>query len=137
MVKLKENKVQTEHSSIEPLPLPPRVYLPLSQHIGKPTSFIVKVGDEVLVGQKIADSDAAITSPVHASISGKISMIVNWSHPVIGMCKAAVIDGDGKDELASTHPLSPEEVNRLSPEQIRSIVREAGIVGMGGAGFPP
>ena len=137
MVKLKENKNLTEHHRIERLPPPKRVYIPLSQHIGKITSPIVKVDEEVSLGQKIAGADAAISSPIHASISGRITAIQNWPHPSVGICKAIVIDGDvSKGSSSTTGYLLPKEIERLTPEEIRRIVQEAGIVGMGGAGFP-
>ena len=136
MVKLEENKDHTEHYRIERLPLPKHAYLPLSQHIGKINSPIIKVGDEVLLGQKIASVDAAIASPVHASISGRITAINNWPHPGIGMCKAIVIESDGKDMLSTSRQPLDKEIERLTPDEIRSIVREAGVVGLGGAGFP-
>lgn len=136
MIKLKENKRFTENSPIERLPQPQRAYIPLSQHFGKVTSPIVNVGDQVLLGQKIATSDAAVSSQVHASISGKVTAIQNWPHPTLGICKAIVIESNGKDIQPTTpNPLS-QEVEKLTPDEIRQIVREAGIVGMGGAGFP-
>ncbi len=136
MVKLEENKTLTARYPIERLPPPRQVYLPLSQHIGKMTSPIVKVGDEVYLGQKIADSDAAVSSPIHASVSGKVIAIQNWPHPVAGVCRAIVIENDDKDTLYAKRCPTAEEIERLSPEDIRRIVRDAGIVGMGGAGFP-
>ena len=136
MVKLEENKVYSENRRIENSPIPGKVYVPLSQHIGKITTPLVKVGEEVFLGQKIAASDAAVSSPVHASVSGKVTAIRNWPHPTQGVCKAIVIDNDGKDTQSATRNQLPEEIERLTPDQIRQAVREAGIVGMGGAGFP-
>lgn len=136
MVKLEEYKIYTENSPIERLPQPQRVYIPLSQHFGKVTSPIVQVGDQVLLGQKIATSDATVSSPVHASISGKVTAIQNWPHPTLGICKAIVIESNGKDIQPITPNPLPQEVEKLTPDEIRQIVRDAGIVGMGGAGFP-
>jgi electron transport complex protein RnfC len=136
MVKLEENKVCSENRRIENSPVPGKVYVPLSQHIGKITTPLVKVGEEVFLGQKIAASDAGVSSPVHASVSGKVTAIRNWPHPTQGACKAIVIDNDGKDTQSATRNPLPEEIERLTPDQIRQAVREAGIVGMGGAGFP-
>ncbi|KPK39082.1 MAG: hypothetical protein AMJ78_09030 [Omnitrophica WOR_2 bacterium SM23_29] len=136
MVKLKEYKIYTENSPIERLPQPQRVYIPLSQHLGNVTSPIVQVGNQISIGQKIASSDAPVTSPIHASISGKVTAIQNWPHPSLGICKAIVIENDGKGTLATTTFPSPEKIERLTTNEIRTIVREAGIVGMGGAGFP-
>jgi len=136
MVKLEENKIYTENCPIEKIPQPRQVYIPLSQHIGKIPLPTVKVGDQVHIGQKIASSDSDISSAVHASVSGKVTAIQNWPHPIMGICKAIVIENDGKDTLAPARHLLPEEIERLTPDEIRKIVREAGIVGMGGAGFP-
>ncbi|MFH1778958.1 MAG: electron transport complex subunit RsxC [Candidatus Omnitrophota bacterium] len=135
MIRLKENKRFTENSPIERLPKPQRVYIPLSQHFGKVNSPLVNVGDQVLLGQKIATSDAAVSSPVHASISGKVTAIQNWPHPTLGICRAIAIEADGKG-LEPTQPTPLKEIEKLTPDEIRRIVREAGIVGMGGAGFP-
>jgi electron transport complex protein RnfC len=136
MVKLEESKTHTEHHPIEKLPPPKQVYIPLNQHIGKPASPTVKVGEEVFLGQSIAASEAAVSSPVHSSVSGRVTAIVNWPHPTVGMCKSIVIENDGKDTLPDTRYPLPEEIERLTPDEIRGIVRQAGVVGMGGAGFP-
>lgn len=137
MVKLEENKRYTENKTIEKLPLPLRVYIPLSQHLGNVCSPEVKIGDSVLAGQMIGKAQAHVYAPIHASVSGKVAAIQDWPHPALGRCKAIVIESDGLDKSPShqvTKP--PEEIDRLSPEQIRNIVFEAGIVGMGGASFP-
>lgn len=136
MVRLEENKHYTEHKAIEALPAPNRVYIPLSQHLGKPAISLVKAGDTVLTAQKIASVDAHVSSPIHSSVSGKVVAIQDWPHPVLGRYKAIVIENDGlhRKQFNGQRPL--EEVEKLSEEQIRSIVSEAGIVGMGGASFP-
>lgn len=137
MVKLAEEKHFTEDKVIEKLPLPSFVYIPLSQHLGKPCNPEVKIGDSVSVGQKIAAVDAHVFAPIHASISGKITALENWPHPVLGKAKAIVIENDGQDNRLSSLVLRPsDEINKLTVEQIRNIIFEAGIVGMGGAGFP-
>jgi electron transport complex protein RnfC len=136
MVKLEEYKHDTENKPVEVLPLPQKAYIPLSQHLGKPCSPLVKVGDSVGLGQKIAVSEAGVSSCVHASICGKVIAIRDWPHPVLGRCKTIIIEGDGTDRLPFTVYRLPDEINNLTPQQIRDIVQEAGIVGMGGAGFP-
>jgi len=145
MVKLEEHKHSTEDKPIENAPLPSRVYIPLAQHLGKPCESLVKPGDLVLLGQKIADARAHVFAPIHASVSGKIVAIQDWPHLVLGRCKAIVIDNNG-EEGPQSHPSaslgtgkvakSPEEIDSLTPDEIRNIVFEAGIVGMGGASFP-
>jgi len=137
MVRLAENKHFSEHKAIEKLPLPSKAYLPLIQHLGKICSPVVKAGDMVSLGQKIADIQANIYSPVHASISGKVIAIYDWPHPVLGRTKAIAIEGDGQDETLKHQSVkASEEIDRLTPEQIRKIVLDAGIVGMGGASLP-
>ena len=80
-VKLAENKI-TAGKAIEKLPLPDEVILPLSQHIGAPARALVKRGDKVLTGQKIADSDRPVSAPVHASLSGEVSSDSEVRKPV-------------------------------------------------------
>ncbi|MBU0710262.1 MAG: electron transport complex subunit RsxC [Candidatus Omnitrophica bacterium] len=145
MVRLEEHKHQTENRAIQKLPVYGRVYIPLSQHIGKICAPLVKAGDSVALGQKIAAADSHVYAPIHASVSGKVVAIDDCPHPVLGNCKAIIIDSD--ESLARTQnlpvpsaiegePKTPEEIEDLSAEQIRSIVLEAGVVGMGGASFP-
>ncbi|MBI4707473.1 MAG: electron transport complex subunit RsxC [Candidatus Omnitrophica bacterium] len=136
MVRLAECKDRTEHKLIEALPLPKKVYIPLSQHLGKICVPEVKVGDEVVRGQLVASAQAHVHARIHASISGKVTAIQDWPHPVLGRCKAIVIEGDGSDKLQAANPKGQAEVDSLTAEQIRNMVFEAGIVGMGGASFP-
>jgi len=136
MVRLEEHKHGTEHKAIEKVPLPDRVYIPLSQHLGKICVPLVKVDDLVATGQKIAATEAWVYSPIHASISGKVVSLQDWPHPVLGRCKTIVIESDGLDKSQISNSKSQTETENLTPEQIRNIVFEAGIVGMGGAGFP-
>ncbi len=135
MIKLEENKYRTEDRAIEKSSLPKRAYIALSQHLGKPCNPKVLAGDTVFTGQKIAAIDAHIYAPIHSSVSGKVASIQDWPHPVLGRCKAIVIESDGLDSPQSTVH-SPQNIDRLTPEAIRNIVFEAGIVGMGGASFP-
>lgn len=136
MVRLEENKQRTEDKAIEKLPLPAKVYIPLSQHLGKICHPEVKIGDAVAVGQRIASVQAHVSSIIHASISGKVVSIQDWPHPGLGRCKAIVIESDGKDASSVFRIPSSEEIDRLTLDQMRQIVFEAGIVGMGGASFP-
>lgn len=138
MIKLEEHKTQTESKKIEAAPPPARVYIPLSQHIGTITSPLVSIGEEVLLGQKIAGAKAHVSSFIHASVSGKVSAITDWPHPVLGQCKAIVIENNNKDELLNKNqaPLPKEKIDKLSAEELRNAIQEAGIVGLGGASFP-
>ncbi len=118
------------------MPLPARVYIPLSQHIGRPCIPLVKTGDSVLAGQKIAAVETGMHAPIHASVSGKVVSIQDWPHPALGRCKAIVIENDGQEKSEIRNPKSETEIKNLTPDQIRNIVFESGIVGMGGASFP-
>lgn len=136
MVKLEEHKKQAEDSVIEIVPLPSKAYLSLSQHIGKICSPLVKIGDTVCSGQVIAAAQVGLYAPIHASISGKVASIQDWPHPILGCSKAVIIDGDGLDRDKEQGTRNKEQINNLTSEEIRKIVFEAGIVGMGGASFP-
>lgn len=137
-VKLEEHKERTEHKQIVASALPGKVYIPLLQHLGKPLDIIkVKAGDIVKRGQLLATSDKGLFSPIHASISGVVKSIQDHPHPVSGFCRAVVIEGDGLDEpCPEMIARSAEEVDALSVDELRRIVFEAGIVGLGGATFP-
>jgi len=136
MVRLAENKHFSENSAIVKLPLPARVYLPLIQHLGKICNPEVKIGDTVSLGQKIASISANVYAPIHASISGKVTAIQDWPHPVLGRAKAIVIEGSGQDNESVFSLKNQKEIDKLTPQDLRQIVLEAGIVGMGGASFP-
>lgn len=130
-----EVKEPTADKPIRIMEPPKQVVIPLHQHTGAPCEPLVERGDEVKVGQQIGESRAFISSPVHASISGRVIRIDTFPHPVGTMVLSVVIESDGRDEV---HPeVAPKgDISELSPEQIRAIVREAGIVGLGGAAFP-
>jgi len=127
-------KEATSTLQIERMAAPKTVIIPLQQHIGAPCEPLVAVGDHVLIGQKIGDSSAPISAPVHSSVSGKVVAIEQRPHPNGRLVMAVVIENDFADEKVDVKPQPPLE--QLSPEQIVKIVREAGIVGMGGGGFP-
>ncbi len=109
------------------------VYIPLIQHIGAPLSPIVSVGDEVLCGQKIGDVDAFVSSPVHSSVSGTVKEIKKYLHSNGTMVDTVVIENDFKYK---TIPQQKKNFRKTPSDEILHIIREAGIVGMGGAGFP-
>lgn len=136
MIKLPEFKHTTENIPIQRAGAPQVAYIPLSQHIGRMCAPLVKAGDYVCAGQKIAAVDAHVYSPIHASISGEVGSIQDWPHPVLGKCPAIRIDSDNNDKKCDASARREEEILKLSPQQIREIVFEAGIVGMGGASFP-
>lgn len=108
---------------------------PLSQHIGAPAKAIVKVGDEVLVGQKIAEAGGFISAVVVSSVSGKVKKIEPRVTAGGAKSISIVIENDG--QYTAIEGLGEDrDATKLSKQEIRDIVREAGIVGLGGAGFP-
>ncbi len=125
----------TRKNNIEVAPLPKRVVLPLQQHTGAICEAIVNVGDSVKVGQKIAESKAFVSAPIHASISGKVIMIGKALHPVLGECNAVVIESDGKIEWDESVKRR-DNIEKLTKDELKNIIKEAGIVGLGGAAFP-
>ena len=124
-----------EPSRGNPIPLqPPLVIIPLRQHIGTPCRPLVKVGDQVKIGQKIGDGEG-LCVPVHASISGTVTAIGPNLHPGGGMVDAITIRNDGQNTLSpDLNPVPDPET--LTAEELLDRIREAGIVGMGGAAFP-
>ena len=130
-----EHKEYSEHKDLTRFPAPAIAVIPMAQHLGAPATPVVQVGDYVKVGQKIGEPSAFISAPVHSSISGTVIAIEDRPHANRGQCLSVVIQSDGKNELHES--VKPQgDLDSLSPEQIVAIVREAGIVGMGGAGFP-
>ena len=130
-----EGKEPTEHKALVRFPAPENVVIPLSMHLGAPATACVNVGDTVKMGQKIGEAAGFISAPVHSSVSGKVIAIQDLPHATRGTCTSIVIENDGKDLLdESIQPNKPLE--ELTPAEIIEIVKNAGIVGMGGAGFP-
>ncbi|MCM1187842.1 MAG: electron transport complex subunit RsxC [bacterium] len=107
---------------------------PLSQHIGAPAKAIVAKGDRVLAGQKIAESGGFVSAPVYASVSGTVKAVEPRRVVTGDMVMSIVVENDGLYEDVGFYPVAPLE--KLSGGEIIEIIREAGIVGMGGAGFP-
>ncbi len=121
--------VTTFHSIV-----PKQVVIPMQQHIGAPCTPLVSVGDRVLRGQKIGDGEG-LCVPVHASVSGKVVAIEPRPHTSGRMVNAVVIENDMQDECVPAKPLD-KPLEQLSNDDILGTIREAGIVGMGGAAFP-
>ncbi len=132
----KENKDQSNQSEITDAGIPPQLIVPLQQHIGQRAELVVTVGDKVLKGQLIAAAHGPVSVAVHAPSSGIVTAIEEHEvpHPS-GMNDLCVfIETDGKDEWCKLSPC--DDYSTLSPTVILGKVREAGIAGMGGAGFP-
>lgn len=113
---------------------PKQVVIPMAQHIGAPCKPIVSVGDYVKMGQKIGENAAPVSAPVHASVSGKVVAVEPRPHPLGDMVLSIVIENDFQDTPEYMDPLTEEELK--NPESILHRIREAGVVGMGGAMFP-
>lgn len=107
---------------------------PLSQHIGAMAKPLVKAGDRVLVGQKIAEKGGFISANIHSSVSGTVKAIEKRLVATGGMVDSIIVENDGMYEEAT--PIFSGNPDELSKDEIIKIIEEAGIVGMGGAGFP-
>ena len=130
-----DHKQDTANSAVTELKASEIMVYPLSQHIGAPCEPIVNVGDRVLTGQKIGDSSAFVSAPIHSSVSGTVKAIENRLHPNGKKILSVVIDNDFKYEM---HPdiYKHHDINELSKKEKLDIIREAGLVGLGGATFP-
>ena len=135
-----ENKKLSENAAIQVVATPKQVAVLLSQHLGAPCVPIVAKRDKVTAGQMIGKSDAFVSAPIHSPVNGTVKDITLQSHPVIGRTMAVIIDVDEADN-APRQPAPGQftkdfDPAKYSPEEICTAVQDAGIVGMGGAGFP-
>ena len=130
-VKVPHNK-NTEDCKIIRMPAPDKVVLPMQQHIGAPCIPTVKVGDTVKVGQIVGDSDKFISAPIHASISGTVTKIADTFLANGRQAPAVTIESDG--EMAMFEGIEKPVVNNA--DDFRKAIRDSGLVGLGGAGFP-
>ncbi|MBS4537187.1 electron transport complex subunit RsxC [Clostridium sp. D2Q-11] len=127
-------KKATEKLAVEKAQEPKIVFIPMHQHIGAPCDPVVKVGDKVKIGQKIGEAKAFVSAPIHSSVSGTVKKIQQLDTPT-GKAVTIVIESDGLNEIHES--VAPKgDIKNLSKEEIVSIIKEAGITGMGGAGFP-
>jgi Na+-translocating ferredoxin:NAD+ oxidoreductase subunit C len=136
-LRLASHKDLSTTRPIAHLPLPRRLTLPLSQHIGLPAVPLVEAGERVYKGQMIAAAEGYISAPVHASSSGTVVAIAELPipHPSGLSAPCIVIETDGKDEWLPTLA-GVDDVLQRDPVELRNLIRNAGIVGLGGAGFP-
>ena len=131
-----ENKWYACDKAVQEFPEPDVLVIPMSQHIGAPCKPLVKKGDPVTVGQKIGDNEG-LCVPVHASVSGKVKAVEARPHSNGTMVQSVVIENDHLQTLCpEIQKRSQEQVDALTPDDLMKIIREAGIVGMGGATFP-
>lgn len=120
--------------ALQPLTPPGEVVIPLRQHIGAPVQPLVKVGDTVKLGQKIGDNERGLCAPVHASVSGRVKAISIVDSADGRKVQAIVLENDGLD--TPDEAIKPLDWEQATPEQLKTWIRESGIIGMGGAGFP-
>ncbi len=129
------HKHYTETKAIEIAPIPDEVVIPLSQHIGAPCDPVVKVGEEVKVGQRIGESKGFVSAPVHASVSGIVKKIERRPSPGGARVLSIIIQSDKKQTIHES--VKPHgKLDDLGPDKIKEIIQQSGITGMGGAGFP-
>jgi electron transport complex protein RnfC len=130
-IKLKHRK-NTENSSTVVFPLPQKVRIPMSMTMGAPCQPLVKVGDEVKVGQKIGDTDVPFSAPVHSGVSGKVTALTDYRNAIGAVCKMVEIETDGLQTVSDD--VKPPVIT--DKDSFIKAVRESGACGLGGAGFP-
>jgi electron transport complex protein RnfC len=130
-----EFKNLTEGKAIQPMLPPDKVMIPLLQHFGKPASPLVQKGDEVLMGQKIGEEQGLFSASVHSSVSGKVLSVDPFNHPGGAPVLAVTIANNGEDNAVPDKKKTKDPFS-LKPDEIRAKVKEAGVVGLGGAAFP-
>jgi len=130
-----ERKELSEHRALEKTPLPEIVYVFLANHAGIPAKPLVEVGEKVLTGQKIGEAAGFISANLHSPVTGVVKEITKVYHPVLGKPdNAIVIERQGEDSWQLLEPQKPYE--KFEPQEIIERIKEAGIVGLGGAMFP-
>ena len=128
-------KAATNEKAIEQLAAPAEVVIPMSMHIGAPCKPIVAVGDLVKIGQRIGEPGGFVSAPIHASVSGKVKAVEPRPSSMGGTVMSVVIENDFQNTVSEdVKPV--EDPDSLTPEQLTEIVKNAGIVGQGGATFP-
>jgi electron transport complex protein RnfC len=130
-----ESKSLTEHLPIRRMPFPSRIALPLRQHAGKPAKCLVRKGDRVERGDKIAAADGFMSVPIHASAAGTVAEIGWWPHPDGSMAETVIVDVAPHSPQIPRPRLVPDW-HGLTPDEVRKAVQEGGVVGLGGAAFP-
>ncbi|MFH1943601.1 MAG: electron transport complex subunit RsxC [bacterium] len=131
----REEKHWTEHQSIETLPLPGEVIIPLQQHIGAPAEPIVEKSETVKTGQALGKTNKFVSVPSHASLSGTVKAVESRPHPLGTDLLSIIIESDGNDTRVNSFETDADYFN-LSKEEMKKRIQDAGIAGMGGAAFP-
>jgi H+/Na+-translocating ferredoxin:NAD+ oxidoreductase subunit C len=136
-LRLPGHKSASTSQPILEVPVPSQLVLPITQHVGDPAQPIVAIGERVLKGQLIAESDGTLGAPVHAPSSGKIIAIEPWpvSRRYGETAPCIIIECDGKDE-ATRHAYAPANFTALAADDLLARILQGGIVGLGGAVFP-
>lgn len=129
-----DKKELAKDSPITPAPVPQRVVIPLSQHVGAPCKPVVTIGQEIKKGQLLGEPTAFVSAPVHSSVAGKVVAIGDFPNAMGRMVTSIVIENDGSEEWTSLK--DDPDYMRLQPEVLKEKIRNAGIVGLGGAAFP-
>lgn len=127
------NKELAQNCAIETMPVPTELAIQLGQHIGAPAAALVKKGDVIAEGQVIGDVKAGLGCNVHASCAGKVKNIGNAGHPLKIMAPAIIIE---PDKEAAAPEYTKHEWDNQTPDELLNAIKDAGIVGAGGAGFP-
>ena len=128
------NKELASGKAIRRAPVPREVVIPLQQHIGAPNEPLVKAGDHVELGQKIGEAEAFVSAPVHSSVAGTVKDVVEMPNFTGARVKSVIITADEKQpEFVKK---TDKDLTVLTGEEIRTLAKEAGLVGMGGAAFP-
>ena len=130
-----DNKHLTQDKPIVKIEAPEKVIIPLQQHIGAPCKPRVKKGDEVGVGTVLGDVEAFVSAPIHCSVSGKVVQVAPQPNPLGKDVLSIIVENDGAYSLDPSIE-SPPGWEDMEPEEIRNGIREAGMVGLGGATFP-
>ena len=128
-------KAATNEKAIEKLEAPAEVVIPMSMHIGAPCKPIVAVGDKVKIGQRIGEPGGFVSAPIHASVSGTVKAVEPRPYSMGGTMMSVVIENDFQDTISEDVKPAADPEN-LTGEQLVEIVKNAGIVGQGGATFP-
>ncbi len=131
-----ERKEMSEHVQLVRFPEPDVVVIPLSMHAGKPSVPLVKEGEHVRVGQRIGEQAGFIGASIHSSVSGTVLAVEERRHPTLGPGVLSVVIQNDKLNTVDESVRPHGDIEGLSPEEIVEIVKDNGIVGMGGAGFP-
>ena len=136
-LRLPSEKEESTSAPIRVVPLPEQLVMPLAQHVGEPAQPVIGIGERVLKGQLIAESEGVISAPVHASSSGKVVAIEPWpvSRRRGDKAPCIIIECDGEDLAIPPGDQWPHYLE-MAPEDLQQRIMQGGIVGLGGAVFP-